>query len=204
MPNVDWNAIGSVSTALTLTVGIGTLIWQIRTHNSNLKHERSKFALESALAAYEQGLALIEDGNNNRVTWVTAARVLERANEISSSITSPVHSAVMEIQRERYRIRAGAILGYDDPEKTAWFFQGERADKPSQKEDCAAPRQRLSELAEASLATVYELASYPRGYEDPLPRVDLGSYIGIEMRASFPGLYEFLATKPSRVSKDVD
>ena len=114
MPNIDWNAIGSVSTALALVVGVGTLIWQIRAHNANIKQERSKFALESALDAYEHGLALLEDGNNNRVTWVTAARILERANEITSAISSPVHKAVMEVQRERYRIRASTILGYDD------------------------------------------------------------------------------------------
>lgn len=197
MPNVDWNAIGSVSTALTLAVGVGTLIWQIGAHNSNLKHERSKFALESALAAYEQGLALLEDGNNNRVTWVTAARVLERANEITSSISSPVHSAVMEIQRERYRIRASAILGYDDPTKAAGFFRGEQIGNFSREEDRAVLRQRISAIAESSLATVYKLASYPQGYEDPLPHVDIRSHMGIEMRASFPGLFEFLTSTPN-------
>jgi hypothetical protein len=174
----------------------------IRTHNSNLKHDRSRFALESALAAYEQGLALLEDGNNNRVTWVTAARVLERAKEITSAITSPVHSAVMEIQRERYRIRASAVLGYDNPAKAALFFRGEKTGNPNQEEDRTTPRQRLSELAESSLATVYKLASYPHGYEDPLPLVDFRTEIGIEMRASFPGLFEFLMSKLNRGAKD--
>ena len=131
MPNIDWNSVGSVSTALALLVGVGTLIWQIRTHNSNLKQKQSRFALESALAAYDQALGLLEDGNSDRVTWITAARILERANEITYSITSPVHSAVIEVHRERYRIRASAILGYDDISKDASFFRGEQAARAS-------------------------------------------------------------------------
>ena len=191
MPNIDWNAIGSVSTALALVVGVGTLIWQIRAHNANIKQERSKFALESALDAYEHGLALLEDGINNRVTWVTAARILERANEITSAISSPVHKAVMEVQRERYRIRASTILGYDDATKDVCFFRGERTESLDHEE-----------LAESSLATVYDLASYPRGYDDPLPSGALRNHMGIEMRSGFPGLFEFLASKPERSAQD--
>ena len=179
MPNIDWNAIGSVSTALALVVGVGTLIWQIRAHNANIKQERSKFALESALDAYEHGLALLEDGNNNRVTWVTAARILERANEITSAISSPVHKAVMEVQRERYRIRASTILGYDDATKDVCFFRGERTESLDHEE------QRSS-----------------RGYDDPLPSGALRNHMGIEMRSGFPGLFEFLASKPERSAQD--
>ncbi|MBK6357935.1 MAG: hypothetical protein IPF44_15150 [Betaproteobacteria bacterium] len=202
MPNIDWNAIGSVSTALALVVGVGTLIWQIRAHNANIKQERSKFALESALDAYEHGLALLEDGNNNRVTWVTAARILERANEITSAISSPVHKAVMEVQRERYRIRASTILGYDDATKDVCFFRGERTESLDHEEQRSSRRQQLSELAESSLATVYDLASYPRGYDDPLPSGALRNHMGIEMRSGFPGLFEFLASKPERSAQD--
>lgn len=202
MPNIDWNAIGSVSTALALGVGVGTLIWQIRAHNANLKQERSKFALESALSAYEHGLALLEDGNNDRVTWITAARILERANEITSAISSPVHTAVMEVQRERYRIRASNILGYDDATKGVSFFRGEQTTSMGHEEERSSLRQQLSELAESSLATVYNLASYPRGYEDPLPSGGLRNHTGIEMRSGFPGLFEFLASKPERSGRD--
>jgi len=202
MLNIDWNAIGSVSTALALIVGVGTLIWQIRAHNANLKQDQSRFALESALAAYEHGLALLEDGNNNRVTWVTAARILERANEITSAISSPVHTAVMEVQRERYRIRASAILGYDDATKDVCFFRGERSESLDHEEERTSLRQQLSALAESSLATVYNLASYPRGYEDPLPSGGLRNHMGIEMRSGFPGLYKFLANKPERSARD--
>lgn len=199
MLNIDWNVTGSVSTALALVVGVGTLIWQIRSHNANLKQEQSRFALESALSAYEHGLTLLEDGNNNRVTWVTAARILERANEITFEISSSVHKAVMEVQRERYRIRASIILGYNDPTRDVGFFQG--VEMPVQldpKGNRSSLRQQLSELAESSLATLYNLASYPSGYEDPLPVVGLEHHINIEMRSGFPGLYAFLASKPVR------
>lgn len=182
IPSWDWNAIGSVSTALALVVGVGTLIWQIRTHNANLKQERSKFALESALAAYEHGLTLLEDGNNNRVTWITAARILQRANEIAAAISSPVHIAVMEVQHERYREQASTILGYRDTSKDISFFRGGHT-------------ARSDELSISSLETIYHLGSYPSNYEDPLPKGDLRNSMDIEMRAGFPGLYEFLESK---------
>lgn len=193
MSNIDWNAIGSLSTALALIVGVGTLIWQMRSHNENLKHERSRFALDSALSAYEQGLAPLEDGNNNRVTWITAARIFERANQISNEITSPVHTAVMEVQRERYRIKASTVLGYENPTKGEWFFRGERTENEAAENERPSGRRRVLELAESSLATVHNLGSYPRDYDDPLPRGDLRKHMGIEMRSGFPGLFSFLA-----------
>ena len=108
----------------------------------------------------------------------------------------------MDVQRERYRIRASTILGYDDATKAAWFFRGEREDRLDREEERSGFYQQISELAESSLATVYNLAVYPRGYEDPLPRGRLRNYLGVEMRTEFPGLYEFLASKPEQSGRD--
>ena len=206
--SIDWTAVGSIATALALVLGVATLYWQ---HGSQLKrdeHDRSKFALDSCLATYRTALERLEDGNNDRVSWVTSARMIQRANELSGLVTQTPHIAVLEVERELIRDRAADVLGYDNPAKGDWFFRG--FDEPGQESPTiqATSRQshrrslrlrgRATELSLASVATVYELASFPKNYEEPLREHKLEERVGVEMRAGFAGLFEYLTTRFNR------
>lgn len=194
--------MANVATALALLVAAGAFVWQIRAHLKEKAYTKSKFALESALGSYEQAIELLSDGNNNRITWITAARIVERANQLSANVTEQVHKYLLEVQLERYRRQMAEIFGLDDPAKGAWFFYGSR--NPGADIDTAAKestreietdygkRPQLNYLSESSLATLYKLAGYPPNYEDPLKKESLEGKTGIEMRASFPGLFHYL------------
>lgn len=198
---VDWTAIGSIATALALLLGIGTLYWQHRSQIKRDVHDRSRFALDSCLYTYRIALEQLENGNNDRVTWVTSARMIQRANELASFVRETPHVAVLEVEKEILRNRAATILGYDNPAKGAWFFRG--ADNPASSDiDNHSQRSRsylrvTMELSLDAVGAVYELASFPRNYEDPLPRHKLEDEIGVEMRTGFPGLFDYLTSRPS-------
>jgi hypothetical protein len=205
---IDWTAVGSIATALALALGIGTLYWQ---HQSQLKrddHDRSKFALDSCLATYRIALERLEDGNNDRVTWITSARMIQRANELSILVTASPHIAVLEVEKELLRDRAADVIGYENPAKGDWFFRG--LDEPDQDAGAtgavggqrhrshARRRGKSIELSFASVETVFELASFPKNYEEPLRDHGLEERVGVEMRASFPGLFGYLTTRFNR------
>lgn len=181
----------------------GAFIWQIVSHRQEKSYTKSHFALQSALESYDLAVVVLSDGNNDRVTWITAARIIERANQISKNVTEQVHIDVLEVQLERYRREMASILGFDDPEKGAWFFYGSKdicADTDKAAKESTRPvnianrsKGQLKYISEGSLATLYELASYPSDYDDPLEKESFDGKMGIEMRANFPGLYEYLA-----------
>lgn len=199
---IDWQTVANVATALALLVAACAFIWQIVSHRQEKAYSKSNFALQSALESYNEAITLISDNNNDRVTWITAARIVERANQISTNVTEQIHIDVLEIQRERYRRRMADILGFDNPNKGAWFFYGS-TDSSSGVDEAAKESTRsvhtdwgskgqLKYLSESSLATLYAIASYPSNYEDPLKKESFDGKISVEMRVSFPGLYDYL------------
>jgi hypothetical protein len=198
---IDWTAVGSIATALALVLGIGTLYWQHRSQMKRDEHDRSRFALDSCLAAFRAALVQLEDGNNDRVTWITSARMIQRANQLASLVKELPHVAVLEVERELFRNRAAAILGYANSDKGAWFFLG--VDSPDRTVGVGRPQplrrcSRLGGVAELSLdsvAAVYELASFPSNYEEPLREHRLDDRVGVEMREGFPGLFDYLNSR---------
>lgn len=208
--SVDWQLIANISTTIAVLIAIGVFIWQINANIGEKKYAKSRFALQSALESYEQAIELLTDNNNDRVTWITAARIIERANRISNNITEEVHVDVFEIQHEKYRRQAAEILGYENPNKGAWFFYGssnftsdvaEAAKEATRSVNhLGKTRPRMKYLSEDSLSTVYNLASYPGNYEDPLVKDTFVGKKGIEMLISFPGLYEYIEHRNAYVT----
>ncbi len=94
---IDWQTTANVATALALLVASGAFIWQIFSHRQKKAYTKSHFALQSALESYDQAVAVLSDNNNDRVTWITAARIVERANQIAKNVTEQVHIDVLEV-----------------------------------------------------------------------------------------------------------
>jgi hypothetical protein len=172
------------------------------------RYRHSSFALDSALKAYNDSYALLSDGNNYRATWITSARVLERANSIAKQITEPVHINVLEAQREQYRKVFGDLLGFDNYNKGGSFFYG--TEKPESSIDEAAPESTkrkdisteavpgasvsvLKAIPESVLRSLWDFASFPSEYEDPIR----GEFTEEEVTKTtnwflWPGLFQYL------------
>lgn len=78
--------------------------------------------MRKVIAAFEESHDLLRHGNNDRVTWIAAARIIEKAQKIEADVTHATHRDVMEIQEYRYRRMFGDVLGHDNPGIRAGLF----------------------------------------------------------------------------------
>jgi len=173
-----WQLAANVATALSLLLAAGGLIWQIRSYRKDRAYEKSRFALESALQSFDEALRVLSDGNNNRVTWISAARIISRGQHLAKAATEPVHADLLAVQMERYRREFGKVLGFDNPEQGAWFFYGSQmkghptdlaAKESTAKIDSPlGTSPAIKSLSEKSLRVIYDFAQYPKDYEDPI------------------------------------
>lgn len=170
-------------------------------HREEREDADSRFYLEEARLGIESALKRVEEpGMNDRVTWILAARTLERSLAIADLITRPAAQRVWELALEGYRIRASDALGRDRTDRDAQFFYGFRPvvhdlDRPYTLEDAArasTANGTLNYLSESSLAAFWRLAQYPDKYPDPLPKEGLPVDPDHISMHSFPGLRAYL------------
>lgn len=183
------------------TVALTGFFLQIYIYVTQKKYEKSGFRLTAALDAYEEAHKLLQDKNNDRVKWVTAARALQRGVRIAAGITEQVHKDVLEVHRDRYRLIFGDILGYYNQDITASFFYGASVDMVDIKEAAEYSSKRgngepmLRTLSETSLKIIWDFAQFPVDYEDPIS--DIKAFSGEEVDEYFnimkyKGLFEYL------------
>jgi len=186
---------------VALAVAITGFFLQIYIYVIQKKYEKSAFRLESALDTFEETHKLLEDKNNDRVKWVTAARALQRGVRIASGITEQVHKDVLEVHRDRYRLIFGDILGYDNPDITAAFFYGapdhtvdikEAAEYSSKKKNNVP---QVLNLDKTSLKIIWDFAKFPSNYKDPISDVKPFSSEEVDDSVNiiiFKGLFDYL------------
>jgi hypothetical protein len=147
-------------------------------HHEERESADSLFYLEEARRGVERALEMVTKPTNDRVTWILAARTLERSLAIAGLITSPAAQKVWELALESYRIQAGDVLGHANGARSASFFYGSPLTPSGHPEhtDITAAAQFASAggevryLEEASLAAFWRLSEYPAQYPDPLPK----------------------------------
>lgn len=153
--------------------------------------KRSQFYLDSCVGAYARAQSLLEDGNNDRDTWIAAGRALKHAKQLATDVTVDAHLRVLELERLMYRGFFHKLL----QSKTAASFYGARVGSTFGNLDEAARASSLhseiGQLDERSLYAVWEAAQWPRDYEDPLNRTfspEEREHLGI----LFPRLHDYL------------
>jgi len=167
--------------------------------------QRSKFLLEQSLSGFNHAVGILGDGNNDRRTWISAARILQQSLELSKRITENEHKSILQIEMDRYRHQLWEILNPDDERITPAFFYGvsdsnldiHEAAKKSSLPTLGEPRGRLSSihtLSEQSLLVIWNFMEFPEDYAEPLH--DTFSREQIErLRLRHRPLYEYLEHK---------
>jgi hypothetical protein len=199
LPKTEHIAIAGVLAAL------GGVLWASAEQVKNREIERSRFYLESAMKAVEQAQAMLEDHNNDRVTWIAAARILERAVFVARSITAKQHKRIWEIAREAHRRTFADFLGYANPAYApAAFFYGVLGYQNLNLDDAARESSRpagptnpvrISDarmVDEASLYTIWQFCEYSEDYDDPLPSRRFSEAELRRAERSFHGLGHYL------------
>lgn len=204
----SFGALNSLFSGLGFSVLIVTLLYQqsqikIQSIKDNYEVEerRSLFNLTAWEDAKLKAMNLLSDGNNNRATWIRAARVIRMAEGLATGVTIENHRHVMELKSLEHRGFFRALL----ENKSAAFFYG--ADDPSVSVASAAAQSTVatedngrhifgnSVLSESSIYEIVRAAEWPENYQDPIG-VNFPENFERQL-FSYNGLREFLYHKRS-------
>lgn len=149
--------------------------------NEAKKHEReaSKFHLDKCTEGLKHFYDLLKDGNNDRVTWLQASRILLITQELSEKITEPEHKDIYEIEESKTRFNLysffkNPINGHNLNER--FFFGGDhwKKDLPSF-QTLAEKIPSMQTIHEYSATAIFKFLDYPQHYSDPLDKLDVMS-----------------------------
>jgi hypothetical protein len=190
LPAPILEALKSAVPAGVLVALSGHLLTQGKTTREAAEKE-SLFYLESTEAAFEEARALLQDGNNDRATWIAAGRALMHADALKSHITVDSHLRVLELRELKNRGYFHDLLS----DKTPSFFYGVDAELPLETRGGRRISSGARELSEKSLYAIWKAAQWPKEYRDPLGQ----AYFSEEDRATlmvlFSGLDAYLEHK---------
>ena len=176
-------------------IALLTYIRERKKIGKELEERRSRFFFEQASSGLDEVYSLLKDQNNDRITWLEAARELLHSINLSKQISSPEFKEAYRLAEEKIRHKlylALSIYDAETKERTPLppqFFNGlmdwqvERSLDDAAK--LASPKivvQNVSidnvlrkstnrSLAEVSVVTIYDFLEYPKEYKDPLKSV---------------------------------
>lgn len=182
------------ATAAAVPGAIAAIMWSMRQHARDQEVNRSLFYLDNWRGGVETAYRLLNDGNNDRINWRTAARVLESCREIEEVITEPHHKTLLERLKDEYRHNFSRILGYQNPCVTSSFFYGAPPDLPL--DDAAilsvdGPYRDWS-ISEAPIRVICDFAMFPDDYPDRISDFEFTLEQKGRLWMSFPDLCEWL------------
>jgi len=189
----------SLLPAITISAGVLVAILTFGRERKKQQLERQRHMSEVFLERVKDGfntvVDLLSDQNNNRVTWLRAARTLLKCVELRSKISSEEYKVAYELEEERVRNELYTILSLVDP-KTGeriplppQFFYGiddwrtcKSLDDAAVKATSSAvaysvtidevpPQPHLKPLSQNSVIAIFDFVEYPKTYNDPLTSI---------------------------------
>lgn len=155
----------------------GTMFVGIRSYNHEKEYSQSATNLESALSLIERAAyVLVVDGKltNDRVAWVTCARLIARAEALSRKVTTETHSLIFEAERDFQRHKFRDMLKLGGEELTGAFFCGGEQGQTigGVVSSSNHPAGGRSWIPTRIINVIYTFMSFPENYEDPLRSSD--------------------------------
>ena len=197
--------IASLSTVMALLIGLS-----IYKRNSAWRHEDkniddSKFYLDKSIEAYNYFYDLLKDQNNERFTWIMAARVLGDAEKLSFQVSHESHQSFLNFKKFEIRNNLFKVLTVVNPETEepsplpVQFFFGvkdwrtmtvDEAAKASTGKIVARAVARYgipeftknSYLSIKSVIPIMNFLDFPDDYDDPIQKYkseDAGKWSGL-------------------------
>lgn len=140
-----------------------------------IKREESQFFLETSLKEIKNVYDLLKDKNNNRSTWILAARVLKNALAISKKISLDSHKEVYKLKELQIKHILTKLFESKEYENLAFFAGLDK--KIDYKENQVISKLYHSTSAilcldEDSVFTIFSFLEYPDDFKDPLNEGD--------------------------------
>lgn len=208
----SFGVLNSLFSGFGFVVLISTLLYQqnqMRLQQDQIKlqsekddydaeERRSLFNLEYFEEANVKAMGLLADNNNDRTTWVRAARLLAHASVLAEGVSINNHRRVMEFKSLEYRTFFRLLL----EDKPAAFFYGVEHKGVSLREACARSTAPCVKngieitsdnliMSESAIFEIVSAAKWPDVYIDPLKSKFADSKID-SSTALYPGLNDFL------------
>jgi hypothetical protein len=191
-------ALGAAAVGAGVLLALAGNVFTQAKSISDAEEKRSLFNLDGFRLAFEHALSLLSDGNNDRATWIEAARSLAHGVELAKAVTVAEHRRVLDLERLKYRGSFHGILAG----KSADFFYGVPPLYATLDEAAAASSRRpesngrrvvasANELEEASVRAVWSAVAWPKDYADPLGERFHDSEVH-QISFLFPELHRFL------------
>lgn len=151
-------AIGSLAILVSAIVALCA-------YRSNLSYQASKAFLEESIKILERALGIFTGNGkdslpkNDRVVWLTTARMLLRFKNMRSKITAPEHQEIYEEHEEFTRFQINRIFEDNKEKFTEEYFN------PYQKEYLSYS------IEPKSIGVIYDFARWDKK-EDPINQVN--------------------------------
>ncbi|MFJ2465224.1 hypothetical protein [Pseudomonas sp. NPDC087615] len=151
----------------------GTMAVGFASHSYDKKHSQSSLNLSSALSLLERAAeVIIVDGKltNDRVAWVTCARLISRVEGIKHQLATNTHKLIFEAEHDFQRHKFRELLRPDGDDLSGAFFCGGTLDQSIGETVISPnhPHDGSHWIPVRIIKVVYDFISFPENYEDPL------------------------------------
>lgn len=150
-----------------------TMFFGVRAHNHDKNYQQSATNLTSAISLVEHAARILQPAGiltNDRVAWITCARLISRAEVIKSKITTETHLLIYNAQHDLWRHSFRDLLKPSGHEKSGAFFCGGDSTRSIGETvtDTLHPKNGRLWIPEQALNVVYKFITFPEIYNDPL------------------------------------
>ncbi|SFW78643.1 hypothetical protein [Pseudomonas sp. NFACC04-2] len=178
----------------------GTMAVGFASHSHDKKHSQSSLNLSSALSLLERAAqVIVVDGKltNDRVAWVTCARLISRVEGIKHQLATNTHKLIFEAEHDFQRHKFRELLRPGGNDLNGAFFCGGTLEQ-SIGEAVMSPNHLpdgRSWIPERIIRVVYDFISFPEVYEDPLDSSEKYSNSDRNRldRSGYEGVCDYLA-----------
>ncbi|MFI8372724.1 hypothetical protein ACIGCH_01270 [Pseudomonas helleri] len=152
----------------------GTMLFGVWTYHNTSAFQSSEANLAHSIILIDRAYQLLCLPNglvtNDRVSWVTSARLLTRALKLGKNIKSEIHSSIFEAEHDFQRHRFTNLLQLEGEPLPGAFFMGAKSKISigQAAEDLSLRRSGLNNIPVGILMVVYKFADFPKEYSDPL------------------------------------
>ncbi|SFU78220.1 hypothetical protein [Halomonas korlensis] len=159
---------------LVLVVITMTLCVSLYVQKHKEKHDESQIYLEKSIDLIKKAYDVLNgqgDGlTSERVAWVTAARLIKRADELSAEIGLRSHRNIFQSEHDYQRHRFGHLLKVNDRPLPTEFFLGKGHVPGSigKSAENTISGKGSSWIPLTVVSEIYRFRAFPEHYEDPL------------------------------------
>ena len=170
-----------IQTLTLLVIGIGAAV-AYYVHYASTKRLESDDYLRKSINMLEEAYELLVDPdddripNNDRLAWLSSARLIKRSLVISKRITVLSHKEIFSDTSQYWRWNFHSLLRFNEDYLPESFFRGVSWSPASTNRNTVSPaggasrviRRQSDALDQRSLTVIYRFMEWPSDLEDPL------------------------------------